>query len=335
MLDKYEALQGYGSASAMVKGRFYQVGSGATTASIPILSTSGLTMLLSPSAQSQLVNSRLVIADTINSPTTAPTLTTATTGGSLAAATYYVVYTWVDVNGETKASPEANITTTGSASTVTVTLPSFPNGVTSANVYISTTSGAETKQGNTTSTSYTQSAALASGSALPSSNTTGTLVEEAVVTAVSSSGTLSLDGALSAAPAQGSPLLLIPPEQTQLTGSNIPNPSLLAINSSSNIDIAASVTYLTPTYSTNGYGRSVSCSWEATGTAPNFNVIVGSAEMSSLSDGPSTILITGSTGNGGKTVAIPPTGTYSFTEVYNANTTNVLTLTQLSTRYEG
>lgn len=220
MLDKYEALQGYGSASAMVKGRFYQVGSGATTASIPILSTSGLTMLLSPSAQSQLVNSRLVIADTINSPTTAPTLTTATTGGSLAAATYYVVYTWVDVNGETKASPEANITTTGSASTVTVTLPSFPNGVTSANVYISTTSGAETKQGNTTSTSYTQSAALASGSALPSSNTTGTLVEEAVVTAVSSSGTLSLDGALSAAPAQGSPLLLIPPEQTQLTGSN-------------------------------------------------------------------------------------------------------------------
>ncbi len=53
-----------------------------------------------------------------------------------------------------------------------VTLPAFPSGVTSANVYISATSGSETKQGNTTTGSFTKSNALAAGTALPAANTT-------------------------------------------------------------------------------------------------------------------------------------------------------------------
>lgn len=107
----------------------------------------------------------------IANPTVAPTLATATTGGVLPAATYYVVYTWVGANGETLVSPEASITTTGAASTITATIPALPAGVACANVYISTTAGTETKQGSTTTTTYKQAAALVAGTAKPSVST--------------------------------------------------------------------------------------------------------------------------------------------------------------------
>ncbi len=120
-------------------------------------------------------NYSLTWAAGIANPTTAPTLATASTGGSLAGATYYVKYTYLNANGQTEGSDEANIVipTTTTTNTLTVTIPAFPTGATSADVYIATTSGSETLQGNTTTTTYTQSAALASGAALPSSNTTG------------------------------------------------------------------------------------------------------------------------------------------------------------------
>lgn len=107
----------------------------------------------------------------VDAPSTAPSLATSTTGGSLPAATYYVKFTWVTANGETVASPEASITTTGTTSTITSTISSLPAGVTSANMYIATSSNSETKQGSTTSTTYTQSAALVAGSALPVADT--------------------------------------------------------------------------------------------------------------------------------------------------------------------
>lgn len=102
----------------------------------------------------------------IQTPTTAPTLTTATNAGStLAAGTYYVVYTWVDASSrETAKSPEASISVS-SGNNLVVTLPAFPAGVSSANVYMSTSSGGETKQGSTSSTTYTQSTAINTGSA--------------------------------------------------------------------------------------------------------------------------------------------------------------------------
>ncbi len=103
----------------------------------------------------------------------ASNITTATTGGSLTAATYYVKYTWVTSFGETQASPERSIVvpTGTSTNTITVTLPAFPANVTSANIYISTATGTETKQGSTATTTYTQTAALVAGSGQPSSNT--------------------------------------------------------------------------------------------------------------------------------------------------------------------
>ncbi|CAM4097574.1 hypothetical protein PAAL109150_09750 [Paenibacillus alkaliterrae] len=113
----------------------------------------------------------VVVPPAVDNPTAAPSLTTATSGGSLPAATYFVVYTWVNSVGETQVSPEASIITSGSTSTITATMPTFPSGVTSVNVYISTSTGTQTRQGSTTTTSYTQSAALVSGAAKPASNT--------------------------------------------------------------------------------------------------------------------------------------------------------------------
>jgi len=86
-------------------------------------------------------------------PTTAPTGTPASTGGSLAANTsYYVTYTWVDANGESTASSEGVIPTGSSPSTSTysipLTLPAAPAGATSVNVYVGTTSGGETLNGS-------------------------------------------------------------------------------------------------------------------------------------------------------------------------------------------
>lgn len=50
---------------------------------------------------------------------------------------------------------------------------------------------------------------------------------EAVVTAVSSSGTLTLDSALPSAPSQGTKLVIVPPEQTQLAGGLVTDEVLL------------------------------------------------------------------------------------------------------------
>jgi hypothetical protein len=113
----------------------------------------------------------VVVPPPVANPSAAPTLATATTGGLLPAATYYVVYTWVNAVGETLVSAEANIVTTGSTSTITVTIPALPSGATSANIYISTATGTETKQGSTATTTYTQTAALVAGAAKPVANT--------------------------------------------------------------------------------------------------------------------------------------------------------------------
>ncbi len=81
----------------------------------------------------------------IANPTAAPTLGEVSTVG-LPAATYYVEYTWVNGAGETGSSPEASYTTgIGYGLTVSTT---FSGTVTSANIYVSTTSGSETLQTN-------------------------------------------------------------------------------------------------------------------------------------------------------------------------------------------
>lgn len=71
------------------------------------------------------------------SPTAAPTLATATTGGTIPAGTYYACVTYYLGSNETARSPEsASITTTGATSTITVTGGAIPAGATGVKVYL-------------------------------------------------------------------------------------------------------------------------------------------------------------------------------------------------------
>ena len=94
-------------------------------------------------------------------------------GGALALRTYYVVFTWANALGETKISARDSITVPAS-NRVRIQVPRFPAGVTSAKVYIGTTSGSETLQG-TISTSNgifdEPASGLVAGAAFPTATT--------------------------------------------------------------------------------------------------------------------------------------------------------------------
>ena len=103
------------------------------------------------------------------------TINTSTGSGSLGSGVYYTVYEWYDAAGHvTLASPETIASLSGSGSLV-VNPPSsgMPALAVGMDVFISTSSGAETLQGQTTGTaSFVQSTALASGASPASTNTT-------------------------------------------------------------------------------------------------------------------------------------------------------------------
>ena len=99
-----------------------------------------------------------------------PTLSTATTGGTIAAGTYNVAVSALDASGQTLVSTNASIATTGSTSTITVTNPGVAYA-TSYNIWISTSA-----IGNgTTGVAYENVAALGSGvtlTAIPATTAT-------------------------------------------------------------------------------------------------------------------------------------------------------------------
>jgi hypothetical protein len=98
---------------------------------------------------------------------------TATTGGTLPAATYYYVLTAINGNGETLKSNEVSQVTTGSTSTVTLSWAAI-TGATGYKLYRATSTGAEvllTTLG--TVTTFTDTGSLTPGSATPpTANTT-------------------------------------------------------------------------------------------------------------------------------------------------------------------
>jgi len=110
----------------------------------------------------------------VPNPLTA-TINTSGGAGSLPSGTYYTVIEWYDAAGNvTLPSPETRFTLSITSSLV-VNPPSsgMPANAVGMNVFISTSSGAETLQGQTTGTaSFVQSTALASGASPASSNTT-------------------------------------------------------------------------------------------------------------------------------------------------------------------
>lgn len=61
LTGQMEPWQGSGNAGAYIRGKFYQVGASATTNTIPMLSSSGLTLVLSSATQSQLTGAKMEI----------------------------------------------------------------------------------------------------------------------------------------------------------------------------------------------------------------------------------------------------------------------------------
>lgn len=119
-------------------------------------------------------------------PTTAPTITQAV-GGALGGRTYYAKYTWSNATGQSTASSEATLgVDSGKLATVVLPTLAYPSGATRINIYIGTSSGAETFQGyidvdyqiitgetDWAVLSWTEPASgLVAGAALPGANTT-------------------------------------------------------------------------------------------------------------------------------------------------------------------
>lgn len=119
----------------------------ATTPASPALATATV-----PTASFfTFVQGTLKQGGTVNTVTTpapvTPTQTapaTATTGGTLAAATYYIKIAALNATGETVASSEQSITTTGATSTITANWSAVSNA-TQIKVYVGTAAGAENK----------------------------------------------------------------------------------------------------------------------------------------------------------------------------------------------
>lgn len=108
-------------------------------------------------------------------PPAVPVLSSAS-GGTLAAATYYVTITYVSALGETTVSQEAVIAVAAD-NLLVVDSPAAMTGATGWNVYVSSTEGAETKQNSaalTIGNNWTEpTGGLISGSNPPASNNTG------------------------------------------------------------------------------------------------------------------------------------------------------------------
>ncbi len=96
-------------------------------------------------------------------------------GGTLAATTYYTLVTYVNSSGETLPSSESS-KAVAADNMLTVTSPSAEGDAAGYNVYVSTSSGAETKQNSSAiaiGTNWTEPASgLIAGAAMPSSDTT-------------------------------------------------------------------------------------------------------------------------------------------------------------------
>jgi hypothetical protein len=148
-----------------ITGKLYELSNGLAGLGTPIFATPPCTG---------------TVAAQIPNPTVPATVTTNAAGGTIAAGTYLVTYTYVNAAGETLAGPETPITTTGTTSQITVTLatPVPAIATVGARVYISAAGGAngsEKLQGliATGASTFTLSAPPAAVTAVPGANTTG------------------------------------------------------------------------------------------------------------------------------------------------------------------
>lgn len=118
-----------------------------------------------------------------------PVLTGSTTGGSLAATTYYIKQTALTVYGETTGSTEASVTTTGSTSSIGVNGTEVV-GALSYRTYIGTTTNAEGQYFASATPDITIITATGTSGTVPTSDTTGNLAN--VIGFTISDGTIAL-----------------------------------------------------------------------------------------------------------------------------------------------
>jgi hypothetical protein len=95
-----------------------------------------------PGVNPQQIGVQQSTAGTPLAPPTQTAASTATTGGTIAANTYYLVVTAENALGETVASNEESITTTGTTSTITANF-ALPSGATGGKLYVGTATGLE------------------------------------------------------------------------------------------------------------------------------------------------------------------------------------------------
>jgi hypothetical protein len=116
-------------------------------------------------------------------PPAAPTLSSVA-GGALAATTYYVKISYKSSTGETLASSESSLAVAAN-NLLQVTSPPPATGAVGWDVYVSTTTGAETEQNLSPiaiGTNWTEpTTGLSAGTGLPAANTTGWEVFDAMV----------------------------------------------------------------------------------------------------------------------------------------------------------
>lgn len=136
-----------------------------------------------PLAAVKVVQIRNLAPIGISAPVAAPILSQAA-GGALAATTYYVKITYVNLMGETIASIESSLAVLINSVLVVAAPPALGSAI-GWNVYVSNTggggSGTETKQNGSTpiaiGTAWNEpTSGLVAGSALPGANTTAAVV---------------------------------------------------------------------------------------------------------------------------------------------------------------
>ena len=89
-----------------------------------------------------LVRATATILPVLSSPAIS-SIAASTAGGTLAAGTYFYAATWLNANGETLASNELSVTTTGATSSVSFNLTAPPAGTASGRIYRGTQAGQE------------------------------------------------------------------------------------------------------------------------------------------------------------------------------------------------
>lgn len=139
------------------------------------LSTMGLLWAHLLGEEKAILYSRGASASGYEGAVSAPsavTLATATTGGSLAAATYYVKVTARAGGGESVVSGEVSQATTGSTSTLTITVGTEPVGGLGYNLYVGTATGGETFQTAFVGNTFTLTSYVTGGATPPSADST-------------------------------------------------------------------------------------------------------------------------------------------------------------------